>query len=75
MSYKRKYKRGDKIKSFDELVKQDFIYFIDKITHKGWFLNWQVRFTQMYIERGMLYYAIKIDDDKKYFFKKESEIQ
>ena len=59
MSYKRKYKKGEKITSLDELAKQDFIYFFDKITHCGWFMSWQLRLACIYLERGFLYYAIK----------------
>ena len=30
---KRKYRKGGKITSLDELAKQEFVYFHDKITH------------------------------------------
>lgn len=63
MSYKRKYKRGERITSLDELSKQEFIYFFDKITHHGWFMSWQFSLAKRYIERGMLYYAVKIDEE------------
>lgn len=57
MAYKRKFKKGDKITSFDELAKQEFVYFFDKITHKGWFMSWQFSLAKRYIDRGFLYYA------------------
>lgn len=57
MAYKRKYRKGAKITSLDELAKQEFIYFGDKITHAGWFMSWQFRLAEMYIKRGWLYYA------------------
>ena len=57
MSYKRKYRKGDKIISLDELARQEFIYFFDKITHRGWFMSWQFSLATRYIERGCLYYA------------------
>ena len=60
---KRKYHKGDKIMSLDELVKQEFVYFFDKITHRGWFMSWQLRLSAQYIERGWLYYAIKTGGD------------
>jgi hypothetical protein len=59
MSYKRKYRKGEKISSLDELAKQEFIYFFHKITHRGWFMSWQFSLAARYIERGCLYYAIK----------------
>ena len=61
MAYIRKYRKGDKITSLDELAKQEFIYCHDKITHNGWFMSWLCRHAMMYIERGILYYAIKED--------------
>ena len=61
MSYKRKYRKGEKITSLDELAKQEFIYFFDKITHAGWFMSWQFRLADKYIKRGLLYYAEKIE--------------
>lgn len=59
MSYKRKYRKGEKITSLDELAKQEFIYCYDKITHAGWFISWQFRLAIQYIQRGCLYYAEK----------------
>lgn len=64
MGYKRKYQKGEPIKSLDELQKQDFIYFVDKITHCGWFRSWQIKLAILYIERGYLYYAIRKDGDE-----------
>ena len=61
---KRKYRKGGKITSLDELAKQEFVYFYDKITHCGWFGSWQFRLTAKYIERGCLYYAERIGGGK-----------
>ena len=57
MKYKRKYCKGEKITSLDELAKQEFVYFFDKITHNGWFMSWQFRMAKGFIDRGILYYA------------------
>lgn len=56
---KRKYKKGERITSLDELVKQEFVYWNDKITHHGWFKSWQLRMTEDAIKRGIIYKAIK----------------
>ena len=58
---KRKYRKGEKITSLDELAKQEFVYFCHKITHHGWFKSWQFRLAESYIRRGMVYYAVKIE--------------
>ena len=63
MAYKRKYKKGEKITSLDELVKQEFIYFYDRITHNGWFMSWQCRMARSLIERGVLYYALPVQEE------------
>lgn len=62
--YKRLYKKGKAITSLDELAKQKYIYCFDKITHIGWALSWQVRLAKEYIERGVLYYAEKVEDQE-----------
>ncbi len=60
MAYKRKYRKGNPIRSLDELAKQQFVYFNDKITHNGWFMSWQFRMSKRFLDNGMIYYAIKI---------------
>ena len=65
MAYKRKFRKGEKITSLDELAKQEFVYFWDKITHAGWFKSWQFRLADQYIQRGCLYYAERITDDEQ----------
>lgn len=60
--YKRKYKKGKQITSLDELCKQEFIFFFDKITHNGWFMSWQTRLARYYIEKGWLFVAEKVGE-------------
>ena len=64
MGYKRKYLRGNHILSLDELSRQEFVYWWDKITPRGWFLSWQFRMAMNAIgEKGCIYYAIKEDEN------------
>lgn len=65
MAYKKKYRKGAKIQSLDDLARQEFIYFFDKITHAGWFCSWQFRLAAQYIARGCLYFAERIENDDK----------
>lgn len=61
---RRKYRRGGHITSIDELMKQDLVYFFDRIYSKGWFQNWNLHWAERYIgENGMLYYAVKEGED------------
>ena len=64
MAYKRKYRKGEQITSLDELMKQEFVYVFDKITHIGWFGSWQVRLAQNFINRGLVYYAVKNEESE-----------
>jgi hypothetical protein len=64
MAYKRKYKKGKQIASLDELSQQEFVYFFDKITHRGWFMSWQFRMAKGFIDRGLLFAAEKVGDEK-----------
>jgi hypothetical protein len=55
-----KYTKGEPIKSLDELVSQEFIYWHDKIMHRGWFLNWQIKMALNVIQEGKtIFKAIK----------------
>lgn len=61
----KKYQKGKPIKSLDELVSQEFIYWNNKITHKGWFLSWQIGMTLNSIQSGnTIFKAVKMEDLK-----------
>lgn len=60
---KRKYIKGDKITSFDELMSQEFIYYNGKIYHFGWFGGWQARWIKIRLDRGCFYKAVKKESD------------
>ena len=60
MAYERKYARGDHILTLDELASQEFVYWRDRITPRGWFLSWQFRMALNAIgPNGCIYYAIR----------------
>ena len=64
MPYQRKYERGEHILSLDELSKQEFVYWRDRITPRGWFLSWQFRMALNAIgPNGCIYYAIRKEKD------------
>ena len=56
---KRKWRRGPRILSLDELVRQEIVCWWDKPTSKGWFLSWQFRMAVNAIgEKGVVFYAM-----------------
>lgn len=55
----RKYQKGEKITSLDELAKQEFAYIGEKIYHWGWFMSMQARLLDMYIKKDWVYKAVK----------------
>lgn len=56
---KQKYRRGPHICSLDELVRQDMVFWVDKPTHKGWFISWQLRMAANSIgKNGAIFYAM-----------------
>lgn len=62
---KKKYRKGGHILSLDELNRQDFVYWHDKITHRGWFRSWQFRMAAECIgEKGCIFYAIAEEVEK-----------
>ena len=68
MSSRAKYRRGRPVKSIGELVRQDFVYFAGgtRPVNRGWFLSWPVRLAVSFIERRMLFRAVrKVSKAKK----------
>ncbi len=59
---KKKWKRGNQISCFDELVNQRFVFWHEKVYHKGWFMWWQMGFVKYQIECGNLYHAMRKED-------------
>lgn len=64
MAYKRKYRRGDRITSVNELVEQEFVYLDSKIIHRGWFMSWSFFFAANSVYNGRVYYAVRNDGEK-----------
>lgn len=64
---KRKYRRGPKILSLDELVRQDVVFWCEKPTNKGWFLSWQLRMTANSIgPKGVIFYAMPANKSTRF---------
>ena len=61
---RRKYRKGEPIKTLDELVNEEFVYLNDKITHWGWLMSWQLKMALDMIARGAICYAIRKEDDE-----------
>jgi hypothetical protein len=65
----KKYKVGKRIKSLNQLMKQELIYvkygYYFRILHWGWFQNYQFRLIVNYLKCGKLYKAIPTKEYKK----------
>lgn len=62
---KNKYRKGGHILTLEELARQEFVYFGDKVTHRGWFESWQLRFAKRWLgENGRIFYAERTQPDK-----------
>lgn len=63
---KKKYKRGDKLKSVSELLEHDFFIMSmpksEKTLHAGFVKSWQLQTCDKLIRLGMLYTAERIRD-------------
>lgn len=64
MAYKRKYQKGEPIRSLDELYAQDFVYWRDKITPHGWVAGWQIQMAVSALNGGVICRAIKIQEEQ-----------
>ena len=55
--------KGQPIKSLDELMRQEFVFYHHKVTHAGWFSSWQLGWAKRNIEQSNIYYAIKKENN------------
>lgn len=53
-----RYRPGERIRSMDELAEQDFVYWGDKITPSGWFMNWNFGMALKAVKGGFIRYAV-----------------
>lgn len=56
---KHKYIKGENIITLEELYKQEFIFYRDKVYNFGWFCGWQLRFAKQNLDSGNIFYAKK----------------
>ena len=57
-----KYRKGQPIRSLDELWAQDVVFFADKVVPRGWFQNWQLKMVTQQIFFGRICYAERRTD-------------
>lgn len=59
---KPKYKRGLQIWSLDSLIRQENIYWYDRLWNRKWFMNLQMQLIVQAINNGTIYYALERDN-------------
>ena len=64
MAYKRKYRKGAKIESLNDIENEIYIYLDNTIYHAGCWQSWRYRDLLIYMQRGRLFYAERIDDNE-----------
>ena len=57
-----KYIKGEPIKSLDELMKQEFVYFNNRLTNVGWFQNWQIGWGRLVCKNNLVFEAINLEN-------------
>lgn len=60
---KRKYRVGEPVKSMDELIEQEFVYWHEKIYHRGWFMSWPLNMASKAVRRGEIFKSIHRGDE------------
>lgn len=58
----KKYRQGARIDSFEDFLKQEFIFFRGKPVHQGWFRSWSIHYTSCQIKNGLVFKAEKITE-------------
>lgn len=55
---KAKYRPGRKVRSLDDLMRQERVYHCGRTTPRGWFRGWQIHYAWMQIATGRLRIAV-----------------
>ncbi len=71
----KNYEIGNNIKSLDELIKQEFIFFNNKLYNKGWFKGWQLNYVASLIAANKIFKAIRKGEDNKILLKENSALK
>lgn len=58
---KRKYKKGERIWTLEELDRQQFVFFNDKVYHSGFWKSWQYKWVLERLKNGQLFKAESTD--------------
>lgn len=59
MTYTKKWKKGKRIASLDEISEEKMIFIRDKVYHCGWFQSMQFRVLKDYMDNGWLFKAVR----------------
>lgn len=62
---KRKYRKGGRISTLEELMRQDVVIVNRKTTVKAWFEQWKLFMAVELLERGMIFQAIPYEEEKE----------
>lgn len=61
--YKKKYAKGELITSLDEMMKQDFVFWGNKIMSYGWFQNLYMAVALRAVKSNRIFKAVKIEEE------------
>ena len=62
---KPKYKKGEHIRSLDELVRQEKIWWNGRVWDRTWFMNLQIGTLHQAIKWNGIYYAVRRCDGRE----------
>ena len=62
MAYKKKFKKGEPIRSLDELMKQHWVMWGDRPKHMGFVSSMQMSVVYRLMEFGRFSYAIDVSE-------------
>lgn len=57
---------GPRISNFNDLIRQEFIFFGPKVYHRGWFMSWPMRTVEVALRKGDIRYAMRRENAIEY---------
>lgn len=72
---RKKFKKGPQVVSVAEFLEHEWFIVNGKTYHMGWCISWPIKLAQVYIDRGVVYIAERINNGEYYSGKSDDEIQ
>ena len=71
---KRKFKKGRKVETLDDFIRNEWFIVCGKTYHSGWCRSWSIQLALRYINRGVAFIAERLTNEEYYSGKTDEQL-